>query len=163
MNTQWNTPPDGDFASYVERLSAQSAAARKTSQADGEHSLEGGPGHEPAASRAAGSDHRIATAPVLPGPAPGPAWGRTAGASPLPFTIAKIVAAAWLLALVALVGTGVSAGLVIAWVLGGLWAAGGLRKWARPPSHSSWSAWLRETAAATARQQRDRRAGPKNR
>ena len=29
MNPQWNTPPNGDFASYVERLTAQAALPRR--------------------------------------------------------------------------------------------------------------------------------------
>ena len=32
MDPQWNTPPNGDFASYVERLSAQSALPRRAPQ-----------------------------------------------------------------------------------------------------------------------------------
>lgn len=151
MNTQWNTPPDGDFASYVERLSAQSATARRTSQADGEHSLEGGPTHGPttAADRVAGLSG--------PGAVIGSAWGRapsttiatstTPGSSPVPFKIAKIVAAAWVLALVTLIGAGASAGLLIALVLGGLWAAAGLRKWALPQGHGSWRRWLQDSVA----------------
>ena len=163
MNPQWNTPPDGDFASYVERLSAQAATARRTTQADAEHSLEGGPTHVPPAQRALNPDQRIA--PSRPGTAIEPASGRApaAASGATPFKIAKIAGAAWLLALVALLGAGAAPGLLIALVLGGLWAAHGLRRWALPQGHSSWGAWLRATAASMARQQRDRRAGPENR
>lgn len=41
MNPQWNTPPNGDFARYVERLSAQ-AALPKRAAALGEHGLDVG-------------------------------------------------------------------------------------------------------------------------
>lgn len=41
MNPQWNTPPNGDFASYVERLSAQAALPRRAPE-DGEHSMDAG-------------------------------------------------------------------------------------------------------------------------
>ncbi|MGI4777588.1 MAG: hypothetical protein ACRYGA_05645 [Janthinobacterium lividum] len=167
MNPQWNTPPDGDFASYVERLSAQSATARRTSQAEGEHSLEGGPTHVPAVAPYRGD--------ALPqqGAVIGPAWGRTPsgtaakpmapGSSPVPFRIARIAAAAWVLALVTLIGAGASAGLVTALVLGGLWAAVGLRKWALPQGHASWRGWLQGTVATLAQQQRDKIAKTKSR
>jgi len=41
MNPQWNTPPNGDFASYVERLSAQAALPRRAPE-EGEHALDAG-------------------------------------------------------------------------------------------------------------------------
>lgn len=41
MNPQWNTPPNGDFASYVERLSAQAALPRRAAE-QGEHALDVG-------------------------------------------------------------------------------------------------------------------------
>jgi len=40
MNPQWNTPPNGDFARYVERLSAQAALPKRTAAAPGEHGLD---------------------------------------------------------------------------------------------------------------------------
>lgn len=41
MNPQWNTPPNGDFARYVERLSAQAALPRRPAP-PGEHGLDVG-------------------------------------------------------------------------------------------------------------------------
>ena len=160
MNTQWNTPPNGDFASYVERLSAQSARARRTSQADGEHSLEGGPTQSPVTARSAYSndadDDGDDVGSSQPGAATAPSWRRagqrfpvrplvsiTPGSSAMPFKIAKVAAAAWVLALVGLIGSGAAFGLVIAVVFAGIWAAKGLRHWALPQGHTSWSAWLR--------------------
>jgi len=32
-NTQWNTPPDGDFVRYIEQLTAQSAALARAHRA----------------------------------------------------------------------------------------------------------------------------------
>lgn len=160
MNTQWNTPPDGDFASYVERLSAQSARARRTSQAEGEHSLDGGPVQSPVTARSAYSNDDNDADHGAGGPQPGattvPVWRRagqrlpvkplvsiTPGSSPVPFKIAKVAAVAWVLALIALIGSGAAFGLVIAVVFAGIWAAKGLRNWAMPQGYTSWSAWLR--------------------
>ncbi len=54
MNPQWNTPPNGDFASYVERLSAQAALPRRAPE-EGEHALDVGmtPSSESSGSAAA--------------------------------------------------------------------------------------------------------------
>jgi len=41
MNPQWNTPPNGDFASYVERLSAQAALPKRAAH-EGDHGLDVG-------------------------------------------------------------------------------------------------------------------------
>ena len=56
MNPQWNTPPNGDFASYVERLSAQAALPKRAAH-EGDHGLDVGitpaPGAQGAAQAAA--------------------------------------------------------------------------------------------------------------
>ena len=56
MNPQWNTPPNGDFASYVERLSAQAALPKRAAH-EGDHGLDVGmtpaPGAQGAAAAAA--------------------------------------------------------------------------------------------------------------
>ena len=41
MNPQWNTPPNGDFARYVEQLSARAAQPGRVAQS-GEHGLDVG-------------------------------------------------------------------------------------------------------------------------
>ena len=159
VSTQWNTPPNGDFASYVERLSAQSARARRTSQADGEHSLEGGPVQSPVTARSAYSNDANDDGNDVssqPGSTTVPSWRRagqrfpvkplvsiTPGSSAMPFKIAKVAAVAWVLALIGLIGSGAAVGLVIAVVFAGIWAAKGLRHWAMPQGYTSWSAWLR--------------------
>ncbi len=165
MNTLGNTPPNGDFASYVERLSAQSALARRTSQADGEHSLEGGPTHQTASSR---PGHQNSPEDVgrndgasQPGATEAKSWRRAThglaksplpvlrpiapGSSPVPFKVAKVVAVAWLLGLIALFGMGAPFGLLAVVVVAGLWAAGGLRKWALPQGYTRWSAWVQDS------------------
>lgn len=176
MNTQWNTPPNGDFARYVERLSAESATARRTSQADGDHSLEGGPNHSDSSDAARRSDYAssedtlengqpgaraVAVAArrrMLP---PGSQGHREPGvpASGLGFTLAKVLAVVWLVALLALFSIGAPVGVIIAVVALGLWSARGLRAWALPQGMTSWGQWLRETSSNIAQ----KRQNPSNR
>ncbi len=171
MKTEWNTPPNGDFASYVERLSAQSAVARRTSHEDGHHNLDGGPTQASDANRSSYSNDAFESDSdaekasdarnVQPGATATAPWSRirqglpvikpvkpiTPGSSPVPFKIAKIAAVAWLLGLIALIGAGASFGLLAALVFGGIWAAKGLRNWALPQGYTSWSAWLHSRTA----------------
>lgn len=39
MNPQWDTPPNGDFASYVERLTAQAALRAAASAQPAQHGM----------------------------------------------------------------------------------------------------------------------------
>ncbi len=61
MNPQWNTPPDGDFARYVERLSAQSAQPKRTKPNSG-HGLDVGMSPSP---QPRGAESRTASAAAV--------------------------------------------------------------------------------------------------
>ena len=176
MNTQWNTPPNGDFARYVERLSAESATARRTSQADGDHSLEGGPNHSDSSDAARRSDYAVsadtsesgqpgaraviaaAKRRMLPPGSQGHREPDVAG-SGVGFTLAKVLAVVWLVALLALFGIGAPVGVIFAVVALGLWSARGMRRWALPSGMTSWGQWLRETSGNIAQ----KRQNPSNR
>jgi len=43
MNPQWNTPPNGDFASYVERLSARAPVTAQQRDDDAHQALDDAP------------------------------------------------------------------------------------------------------------------------
>jgi len=72
MNPQWNTPPNGDFASYVERLSAQAALPRRAPE-EGEHALDVGmtPASESPGTAAASALRRSMQSNGAPAAAPG--------------------------------------------------------------------------------------------
>lgn len=68
MNPQWNTPPNGDFASYVERLSAQAALPKRAAH-DGDHGLDVGITPAPGAQGGAAAQRRSASNEDTPAPA----------------------------------------------------------------------------------------------
>ncbi len=144
MNPQWNTPPNGDFASYVERLSAQAALPKRDAQ-NGEHGLDVGmtPSSEPhdAVSDAAAAVRRRMQSNADPRPgAQAPAGTAVA------FNLAKALAIAWIAALVLMLVFNAPFGLVVMLFALGLWAGHRLRRWALPPGAASWREWLQEEA-----------------
>lgn len=151
MNPQWNTPPNGDFASYVERLSAQAALPKREYQ-EGEHGLDVGmtPSSEPhdAVSDAAAAARRRmqSNGDVRPG-TPG-ALGNGAA-----HHLAKALAIVWATALVLLVAFNAPFGFVVMLFAFGLWLGYRLRRWALPPGTANWRQWLEEEA----RKQRQKR------
>ena len=153
MNPQWNTPPDGDFASYVERLSAQAALPRSESQ-EGEHGLDVGmtpssPLHGALADAASATRRRMqSNGEAAP----------TGGGSGVAHTVAKVLAIAWVAVLLLLLILKVSFGIIAAVFAFGLWLGHRLRRWALPPGMANWREWLAEEARKQKQRQQQGRS-----
>jgi hypothetical protein len=144
MDPQWNTPPDGDFARYVERLTAQAAQSRAPAQ-QGEHGLDVGMTPSPAAQPQAAARINGVAAPAA---AAGASLGRN---------LLKGLGIAWLLILVVLLAAEAPLAIVAAVFAGGLWLAHKLRRFAWPPGVESWKQWVEEAAKKQQQLQQQRK------
>jgi hypothetical protein len=144
MNPQWNTPPNGDFASYVERLSAQAALPKRAAH-EGDHGLDVGmtpaPGAQGAAAAAAQrreSSNGDTSAP---------------GAGAIPPAALKIMGVVGALALLALWAAGVSAVVLVFLAGAALWLASKLKGLKLSPGVAKWQQVLEEAARKQREQQ----------
>lgn len=153
MNPEWNTPPNGDFASYVERLTAQSALPKRQHQ-EGEHGLDVGmtPHSE---TYAAGSASGSATASGASAAAAAAAQRRISSngdvptgsvISPTGTMVAKVASAIGFLALLLMWQAGVPIAVLIALFAGGLWVAFKLRGLKLPQGAAQWQKMLQDVA-----------------
>lgn len=153
MNPQWNTPPDGDFASYVERLTAQAALPGRENQ-NGEHGLDVGmtPSSEPhgAVADAASAARRSAQSNGEVRPA--------AGSGDVMRKMIKALAIVWVLILLVLLALDVPLGIVAVVFAFGLWLAHKLRRLALPPGMENWKQWV-EAAARKQQEHHQQRRG----
>ena len=162
MNLPSNTPPNGDFARYVEQLSARSAVARHASEAGGEHSLDVGivplelPQTEVAAGRSAVRERltrRLVGASIANGTGSGPGGVRSA-----PADLLRGTAVVWLIVLIALLVLDAPFGLFLFVAGGGIWIANKMRRHILPPGVTGWREWL-EAIARNAAEKQSRQQG----
>jgi hypothetical protein len=142
MNPQWNTPPNGDFASYVERLSAQALLPKREHQ-EGEHGLDIGmtPSGEPhgaAPDAAAAARRRMQSN--------GESQSAPANAGQMANGLLKGIVIAWIVAMAALLIAGLPFIVVLAVFVGGLWLANKFRRLAFPPGVENWKQWAEQAA-----------------
>lgn len=145
MNPQWNTPPDGDFARYVERLAAQALQPPRPPQ-EGEHGLD------------VGMTQR-SDAPPAPRPQ---AEARPAAAGTGPGrNLLKGLGIAWVLALMVLLAADAPFGIVLGLFAAGLWLAYKLKHLVFPPGVENWKQWLEEAAKRQQQLQQQRKRNSK--
>jgi hypothetical protein len=145
MNPQWNTPPNGDFASYVERLAEQALKPARPPQ-EGEHGLDVGMTQRPDAQLA-----HLPQAQARPAVA-----GTGAGRNLL-----KGLGIAWLLAIMVLLAADAPFGIVLGLFAAGLWLGYKLKHLVLPPGVENWKQWLEEAAKRQQQLQQQRKRNSK--
>ncbi|BEP61020.1 hypothetical protein GmRootV213_15740 [Variovorax sp. V213] len=147
MNPQWNTPPDGDFASYVERLSAQAALPKRAAH-EGDHGLDVGmtpaPGAPGAQGAAAAAAQRRESSN---GDTSAPGFGA------LPPAALKIMGAAGALVLLALWSAGVPVVVLVFLFGAALWLASKFKGLKLSAGVARWQQVLEEAARKQREQQ----------
>lgn len=147
MNPQWNTPPNGDFASYVERLSAQAALPKRAAH-EGDHGLDvgmtpapgapGAPGAAAAAAQRRESSNGDTSAP---------------GFGAFPPAALKIMGVVGALVLLALWSAGVPVVVLVFLFGAALWLASKFKGLKLSPGVAKWQQVLEEAARKQREQQ----------
>ncbi|HZF83917.1 MAG TPA: hypothetical protein VE084_10470 [Burkholderiaceae bacterium] len=140
MNPDWNTPPGGDFARYVEQLTARSLRQVSAPQSH-EHQMDVGMGESVPAPPA--------RAPASPAATAGSTAARPAGNEGAMRGLARSLAIGWAGLLLVLLSSGATVA-ALGVLVGGLWAGFHLRRWLLPPGGT---AGLKAALEDMARQQ----------
>ena len=140
MNPEWNTPPGGDFARYVEQLTARSLRQVSAPQSH-EHQMDVGMGDSVPASQPRGKG--------LPAAPAGPTVGKPAGNDGAMRGFARSLAIGWAGLLLVLLSSGATVA-ALGVLVAGLWAGFQLRRWLLPPGGA---AGLKAALEDIARQQ----------
>ncbi len=148
MNPQWNTPPNGDFASYVERLSAQAALPKRAAQ-EGEHGLDVGMTPSPAPQRPESATAASAQRGSFPG-------SQTTAPVPQPLGPAvKWVVGLAVVVLLMLWAAQVPVGILVMLAGGAVWLAYKFREFKLPGGGvAKWQKVLEDAARKKREQQR---------
>ncbi|MBS0429575.1 MAG: hypothetical protein JSR41_20030 [Proteobacteria bacterium] len=140
MNPDWNTPPGGDFARYVEQLTARSLRQVSAPQSH-EHQMDVGMGDNAPASPPRGKG--------LPAAPAGSTVGKPAANDGAMRGFARSLAIGWAGLLLVLLSSGATVAALGVFVAG-LWAGFQLRRWLLPPGGA---AGLKAALEDIARQQ----------
>ena len=144
---QWNTPPNGDFARYVERLSAQAALPKRAAK-EGEHGLDVGmspsPGQQQSGPVTAAMQQRTeASNGEVPKSQPG---------SFDPLTL-KVLGAVGALVFLVLWAAGVPFGVLLLLAGVAIWSSKKLKGVKLTPGVAKWQQVLEEAARKQREQQ----------
>jgi hypothetical protein len=144
MNPQWNTPPNGDFARYVERLAAQAAQPKRAAQP-------GEPGLDVGMTQAPGQQGPVTAAmqrPVLPNGEV--ARSEPGGYDPVLLKVAGVVGA---LVFLVLWASGVPFGVLVILLGLALWFGRKLKGVKMTPGIAKWQQVLEDAARKQREQQ----------
>ncbi|SEK01224.1 MULTISPECIES: hypothetical protein [unclassified Variovorax] len=153
LNPQWNTPPNGDFARYVERLSAQAALPKRAAR-EGEPGLDVGMTPSPGQQGPVTAAMQRAEQPGIPGMLGSPN-GEVPRREPGSFdpALLKVLGVVGALVFLVLWAAGVPFGVLVLLAGVTLWLGRKLKGVKLTPGVAKWQQVLEEAARKQREQQ----------